>query len=114
LRKQGGHKIFINEAALTVEAGSTRDFDRIVVTHCGAEIQIKRLMERDQIPRTEAARRLESQMDSAEKLKYADYTIDTSGSLRSVIEQTERVYRHLLQDYNLLYGEPGGSNKQPR
>jgi dephospho-CoA kinase len=41
---------------------------------------------------------IKSQMQPQEKLKYADYIIDTSSSLQSTVEQTERVYRNLMMD----------------
>jgi dephospho-CoA kinase len=103
LRKESYYKIFISEAALTVEAGFINFYDKVVVTQCDTEIQIKRLRQRDQISRDEALRRIQSQLPSKEKLKFADYIIDTSGSIPTTIEQSERVYRHLLQDYQLLY-----------
>jgi len=103
LEKDGRYKIFISEAALTIEAGFVQFFDKIVVVYCKKEIQIKRLMERGQISRDEALEKLKSQRDPEEKKKYADYIIDTSGTIRSTIEQAERVYRNLMLDYELKY-----------
>lgn len=103
LEKDGRYKIFISEAALTIEAGFVQFFDKIVVVYCEKEIQIKRLMERGQISRDEALEKLKSQRDPEEKKKYADYIIDTSGTIRSTIEQAERVYRNLMLDYELKY-----------
>jgi len=40
-------------------------------------------------------------MPSEQKLEYADYTIDTSGSLENTIEQSEKVFRILMSDYEL-------------
>lgn len=101
LEKEGRYKIFISEAALTIEAGFVDFFDKIIMVYCREDIQIKRLMERDQISQPEAMKKIKSQMNPREKMKYADYTIDTSGSLGSTVEQTERVYRNLLFDYEM-------------
>ncbi len=98
LKKEGSYAIFISEAALTIEAGFTDFFDKIIVVYCKKEIQVERLMERDHIDRKEALKKLMSQMAPEEKLKYADYIIDTSGSLQNTVEQTERVYRNLMID----------------
>jgi dephospho-CoA kinase len=103
LEKEGHHKIFVSEAALTIEAGFIHFFDRIVVVYCEKEIQIKRLMERDRINREKAVEKLKSQGDAEEKKKYADYIIDTSSTIQSTIEQAERVYRNLMLDYELKY-----------
>ena len=101
LEKEGRYKIFISEAALTIEAGFADFFDKIIMVYCREDIQIKRLMERDQISHPEATKKIKSQMNPREKMNYADYTIDTSGSLGSTVEQTERVYRNLLFDYEM-------------
>lgn len=114
LKKEGQVKIFVSEAALTIEAGFIDFFDKVVVTHCESKFQIERLCLRDGISQEEAEKKIESQMDPADKLRFADYIIDTSDSLRSTIEQSERIYRCLVVDYDLKQGlnifeEEGGS-----
>jgi len=101
LEKEGHYNIFISEAALTIEAGFADFFDKIIMTYCKKEVQIKRLMERDRISRKQTIKIIKSQMQPQEKLKYADYIIDTSSSLQSTVEQTERVYRNLMIDYEM-------------
>jgi len=98
LEKEGHYNIFISEAALTIEAGFADFFDKIIMTYCKKEVQIKRLMERDGISRKQTIKIIKSQMQPQEKLKCADYIIDTSSSLQSTVEQTERVYRNLMMD----------------
>lgn len=98
LEKEGHYNIFISEAALTIEAGFADFFDKIIMTYCKKEVQIKRLMERDGISRKQTMKIIKSQMQPQEKLKYADYIIDSSSSLQSTVEQTERVYRNLMMD----------------
>jgi dephospho-CoA kinase len=101
LRKEGRYKIFISEAALTIEAGYTEFYHKIVVAYCPYEIQLRRLMERDDISAREAKTKICSQMPVEEKKQYADYVIDTSGSITATIEETEKIYRYLLKDYEL-------------
>jgi len=103
LEKDGQYKIFISEAALTIESGFAEFFDKIIVVFCREEIQIKRLMERDKIRREDALKKIGSQMPSEEKLKYADYVIDSSGSVQSTVEQTEKVFLSLMSDYKRKY-----------
>jgi len=98
LEKKGHYNIFVSEAALTIEAGFADFFDKIIMTYCKKEVQIKRLMERDGISRKQTIKLIKSQMQPQEKLKYADYIIDSSGSFQSTVEQTERVYRNLMMD----------------
>ena len=107
LEEEGRHNIFVSEAALTVEAGFTDLFDKVIVVYCTRDIQIKRLMARDRISRKEALQKLKSQMIPEEKLKHADYIIDTSETLQDTVEQTERIYRNLVIDHemkNISYG----------
>jgi dephospho-CoA kinase len=105
LGRQGKFKIFVSEAALTIESGFHPFFDRVIVVFCEPDVQITRLMERDAIGREEALMRIGSQMPQEEKLAFADYRINTSGSPEETIEQTEGVFRLLMQDYQLKAGE---------
>ena len=83
------------DAALLIESGGYRRFDKVVVVHCRPEAQLERLMRRNQLAREEAERRIRSQMPQAEKLRYADFAIDTSGDFADTRRQTEEVYRQL-------------------
>jgi len=101
IEEEGRHTIFISEAALTIEAGFSGFFDKVIVVYCKKEVQIERIMKRDQVNRAEAIKKLKSQMEPAKKLEYADYIINTSGPFKSTVEETERVYRSLIQDYEM-------------
>jgi dephospho-CoA kinase len=91
--KPGG--IAVIEAAILIEANRRESFDRIIVTTCDPEIQIERGMKRDNATREQVLARLANQMPLAEKRKYADYVIDTSGSKQETVFQIEAVYRQL-------------------
>jgi dephospho-CoA kinase len=99
LERLGGHKIFVSEAALTIESGLAPFFDKIVLAYCPEPIQVERLMKRDGLSLSEAGKRIRSQMRSAEKIQYADYLIDTSGTVGETRAQAEKLYRSLLQDF---------------
>jgi dephospho-CoA kinase len=98
LNRRGGSVLFVVEAALVLETGYARLFDRIVVVHCRRADQLRRLRERDGIGRAAALRKIGSQMPVREKLRHADYAIDTSGTLAETVERTERVYARLILD----------------
>ena len=87
--------IAVVDAALMIESGGYKRFDKLIVVFCEPEIQIERLMRRNRITREDAERRVAAQMPSDEKRRYADYEIDTSGSLedtrRKVIEVLDRL-----------------------
>lgn len=87
--------IAIVEAAIHIETGGYRNFDRLVLAYCTAEQQIERAMHRDQAPRPEVEARLSRQMPLTLKRKYAHYVIDTSGTKEQTVLQTEEVFRQL-------------------
>jgi dephospho-CoA kinase len=54
-----------------------------------AEIQLQRLMKRDNSTHEAASSRLNSQLPISDKVSYADYILDNSGSLQDLREQFE-------------------------
>jgi dephospho-CoA kinase len=87
--------ISIIDAALMIESGGYRRFDKLIVVHCRPEVQLERLMARNNLTREEAERRIAAQMPQEEKKRYADYLIDSSGGFASARRETEEVYRAL-------------------
>ena len=83
------------DAALMIESGGHGRFDKLIVVHCHPEVQLERLMRRNHLSREEAAARISAQMPQEEKLRYADFKIDTSGSYEETRRQTEEVYAEL-------------------
>lgn len=91
------HGIAVTEAAILVETGSYRDYDRLIVATCRQDQQVERAMARDHLTREEVLDRMRRQMPLDEKVKYADYVIDTSGAKENTIAQTRAVYAALLE-----------------
>lgn len=92
--------IVIIDAALMIETGSYRRFDKVVVVHCQPEIQLERLMTRNNLTREEATARISSQMPSDEKLKVADFAINTSLGFEDTRQQVVSLFetfRNLTQ-----------------
>jgi dephospho-CoA kinase len=87
--------ICVYEAAILIETGSFRDFDRLIVASCTEEQQMERAVLRDHFTREEVLNRLRRQMPLEEKVKYADYVIDTSGTKEHTLDQTRTVYASL-------------------
>lgn len=87
--------IVVVDAALMIETGSYRRFDKLVVVYCDPDLQIERLMDRNNLTREQALARISAQMPSAEKLKYADYTIDTTNGFEDTRRQVESLYVNL-------------------
>ena len=87
--------IAVIEAAILIETGSFRNYDRLIVVTCSEEEQIVRAVDRDGITREEALARIRRQLPLEEKIRYADYVIDTSGSRENTAAQTRAVYESL-------------------
>src|ERR1044071_445235 len=85
------------DAALMIESGGYKRFDKLIVVHCRPEVQLERLMLRNGISRDEAQRRIDSQMPQEEKQRFADYLIDTSDGFELTREQTIKVHKDLLR-----------------
>jgi len=89
--------IGIVDAALMIESGGYKRFDKLIVVHCRPEVQLERLMLRDKLSREEAERRVNSQMPQEEKQKFADYLIDTSDGFDLTRARTIEVYKQLIR-----------------
>ena len=89
--------IGIVDAALMIESGGYKRFDKLIVVHCRPEVQLERLMLRDKLSRDEALRRINSQMPQEEKQKFADYLIDTSDGFDLTRTRTVEVYNQLIR-----------------
>ena len=90
------------EAALILEAGVGRRFDKIVVVTCAPEQCLRRFAVRTKLSleqaKTEIERRMAAQMSPAEKTKAADFVIDNSGAFAATAEQVRQVYQKLLAE----------------
>lgn len=93
-----GRELAVVDAALMIETGTYRNYDRLVVVYCPRAAQMERLMARDGLSKEEAARRVDAQLSIEEKKPYADYVIDTSGSLEETERQVQGVWEKLRRE----------------
>jgi len=100
--------IAVVDAALMIESGGYKRFDKLIVVFCDRESQVRRLMARNEIGPEEAEQRISAQMSSEEKRRYADYEIDTSGSYDDTRQRTVEVHRKLMD----LALWPASANKR--
>lgn len=96
------YDFLIYESALLLESGIYREFEKIIVVYAPAAVQLRRAMERDKLTRVEAQKRIRSQFPLREKLKVANYTIDSGGSRENTRANTMEVFHLLKKDFNLL------------
>ena len=87
--------IAVTEAAILIETGSYKDYDKLIVATCRPEQQVERAMARDGLSRAEVLDRLKRQMPVEDKVKYADYVIDTSGRKEQTLELVRALHKTL-------------------
>jgi len=97
--RQNPHGVAIVEAALLIEAGAAKRFDRLIVVTCGIEQRAERFARRQKVDldaaRAEVARRMAAQLPDEEKIKAAHYVIDNSGSLEQTRDQVQQIWQKL-------------------
>jgi dephospho-CoA kinase len=87
--------IAIVDAALMIESGGYKRFDKLIVVWCRPEIQLERLMLRDGLSEMEAKARIRSQMSQDTKKSFADILIDTSDGHESTRQRVMEVFEKI-------------------
>ena len=87
--------ITVVEAAILIETGSYKKFDRIILVECDEQKQLERALERDGVNRDQVLARLSRQMPIAEKRKFTHYVINTSGSKEDTLRHVQEIYNSL-------------------
>jgi dephospho-CoA kinase len=104
--RQNPQAVAIVEAALILEAGAGKRFDRLIVVTCNEEQRAARFAARQKMPledaRKEVARRMAAQLPDEEKIKAADYVIDNSGSLDHTRQKVREVWNQLRAEATKL------------
>jgi len=103
-----GARVAVLEAALLVETGAWREFDRLVVVACSRRVQIERIVGRDGLDETEAQRRIDAQAPLARKTALADHVIETDGPIERTRQRAREVYAALLAEAGSADAGSGG------
>jgi dephospho-CoA kinase len=104
LEREGGNWAGIADIPLLYETAREGSFNAVIVTACEPELQVRRVMARDQVTEVEARRRLTAQMPIAEKAQRGDYVIWTGGSFEDTDRQVVEVYERLRAQGSGLKG----------
>lgn len=87
--KQEGHDLIVLDLPLLFESGYEDHVDQVMVIHIDEDLQMERLMKRDELSREEALQRIQAQMPLEEKMKRAHILIDNSRSKDETCRQLE-------------------------
>jgi len=100
IRSREPDAIVMLEAALLLEAGLRRRFDRVIVVSCKPQQRIERWEKRlhvdSETARREVTRRMMAQAPDEAKIQAADYVIDNSGTIDETRNQVEKIHAALL------------------
>ncbi|HEY7352171.1 MAG TPA: dephospho-CoA kinase [Terriglobales bacterium] len=92
--------IVMLEAALLLEAGLRRRFDRVIVVSCKPQQRIERWEGRlnvdSETARREVTRRMMAQAPDEAKIQAADFVIDNSGSVDETRKQVQKIHEGLV------------------
>ena len=84
-----GHSVAVVSAALMVESGSWRNYAGLAVVTCPPQVQLARLLARDDSTEADARARIDSQLPQSKKAALAGVVLDNSGDLAALEEQVE-------------------------
>ena len=91
-----GDAVAVVDIPLLFETGRDREFDKVIVTSCPRGQQLARVVERDGLTPAEAEARIDAQAPTDEKVRKADFVIDTGGTFGDTNRQVDRVVERLL------------------
>jgi dephospho-CoA kinase len=94
---QHNERWVFNETALLFETGMVRCYDLSLVVDADEELRIQRLVEQRGVERSDAERRIQSQMPTAEKRSRADYIIWNNGSAEDLAHEVAMFLQWLVE-----------------
>jgi dephospho-CoA kinase len=95
IAREDPHAIVIYVAAILVETGAWRDYDKLILVECSRETQIERALRRLNATQADVEARLGRQLPPEAKRRYANYVIETDGAKEETLRQTRMVFEEL-------------------
>ena len=97
-----GASLICLDAPLLIEKRWHSAFRPVVVVWCPIEVQVERLMARNKLTEAEARARVSAQLGPDERVKSADITVDTTGTLEDTKARALEALR-TVRDTHLAY-----------
>ncbi len=89
--------VVILDVPLLIETGMHKGVSEVIVVYCPEDMQITRLMIRDNISREEALTKVRAQISIEEKRHYASLLIDNSASRENTRKQVKNTYNRIKE-----------------
>ncbi len=99
-RQEEFKKPYLIELPLFFEKREKYPFSKSVVVYVPREIELERLIKRENLSKDEAKRRIALQMDIEKKKEMADFIIDNSKDLKHLQKECERFKNLALDQFN--------------
>ncbi|MFC0301972.1 dephospho-CoA kinase [Virgibacillus soli] len=93
-----GERAVVLDIPLLFESKLTHLVEKIIVVYVDEDVQLQRLMERDQSTEQEARQRIHSQIPVKEKVELADAVINNNGTKQESFTQ----FKEILQSWSIL------------
>ena len=87
--ENAGEKLIFVESALIYEAGLEDGFDYVIVVYAPKDIVISRLKKSGKLTEAQIEQRMNSQISQDDKVQWADFVIDNSGSVEDLRKSVE-------------------------
>jgi dephospho-CoA kinase len=89
-------KVIIIEAPLLIESDFYKEVDKVILVANKKKEQIKRIKKLKGLSSKEILKRISMQMPFKQKLAFADFIIDNSGSKTNTLTQVKEIWRRTL------------------
>ena len=90
------NSVIVYDIPLLVETNRADEFDGVIVLACDPEIRQHRLVELRGLSAPEAESRIAAQATEEERLRVADWVVNTEGSLQQTLDQVDSVWAEIL------------------
>ena len=97
--EKDGNSVVVVEVPLLFELDMESWFDETIVVIAKRELRLKRLIDRDNISRSDAKNLSDIQMPDEEKAGRADFVLQNNGSVEQLIELVDMLYKKFLLKY---------------
>lgn len=88
--------VVIVDVPLLFEINIQDEFDKIVLVYCSKELQLQRILKRDNRDKQESENIINSQMDINKKVLLSDYVIYNEGTLENLRENVVNVMSEII------------------
>ncbi len=95
IKTKDSQAIVIVDVPLLFELSLNKNFDTIILVYVSRDIQIERIIKRDDFLKEEVEKRLKAQINIEKKKLLSDYIINNEGSMNNTRDQVRKVIYEL-------------------